>query len=429
MASLTLTGKSWPRALRRRRLPGQAVVNNFGSRIIALAAVTAVTVIARSHARLFDSLPCRGRGRVGVCGGVSVDRCASGSCHVAHDQGPVMKRPSARARAFAALFCALLVVSGCQSTGTGGSASSAQPSVQSKYADLADRVAAGKSVVWVEVDLVKAWLLGGQRYDNALNIAVNLARRPGVVGIKIADELGYHPGIDTPNQAQQFLTQASKDIRSRLPRTKILIDMIVPQLGCLAWVSDPATQAERSACASATGNANPATTIEAVDGYLRSKTIDVLDLSAGLRDPAEYQRWKTTPDEAMRAIWVEAIRRQWGTLVTLQARKAMAHPGSYQGTTAQAEQDLRTYVDIPLTNGAQAVDIWAWSQPYKGTTYRLFDPGLRTNPLVAGLARRRAAGAHLFTHMTPSSLVVSTEADVPAATAIFTSVFVAAGAG
>jgi hypothetical protein len=343
----------------------------------------------------------------------------------------------------AVFACALLAVSGCQAgispasgaagePGTvarGGSAvaSAAQP--RARYVDLADRIAARKTTVWVEVDLVKAWQVGGRRYGDAVNIAVKLAGRPGVVGIKIADELGYHDGIDTPTQAQEFLTQASKDIRSQLPNTKILIDMIVPQLGCLAWVVQPATESERRVCATAQGIASPASTIDAVDGYLRSKTIDVLDLSAGLRDKAEYEGWSTTPEVAMRAVWTEVIRRGWGDLVVLQARKAMAHPGSYQGGAAQAEQDLRTFVDIPLANGAQAVDIWTWSQPYQGTTYRLSDPGLRTNPLMAGLARRRAAGDKLLTHMTPSSLEVSAASDVAAATAIFTSVFVASGAG
>lgn len=353
-----------------------------------------------------------------------------------------MTRPAASVRAVATVVCALLAVSGCRpgsgptagatvpvARATVGPAAASTAMPRAQYVDLADRIAARGTMVWVEVDLVKAWQAGGQRYGDAVNIAVKLASRPGVVGIKIADELGYHDGIDTPERAWEFLARASSDIRSRLPTTKILIDMIVPQLGCLAWVVEPGTESERRNCASAEGNASPAATIEAVDGYLRSKAIDVLDLSAGLRDVADYDRWKTTPDEAMRAIWTEVIRRQWGVLVTLQARKAMAHPGSYQGGTAQAEQELRTFVDIPLANGAQAVDIWTWSQRYKGTTYRLSDPGLRTNPLMAGLARRRAAGAQLFTHMTPSSLEVSIEADVLAATATFTSVFVAAGAG
>jgi hypothetical protein len=366
---------------------------------------------------------------------------------------PAMTRPAVNARAVAAVACTLLAVSGCQSatapatgstaTVTGSTAtvtastvrpsrstvrqtlgSTAQP--RTPYVDMVDMVAAQGAKVWIEVDLVKAWETGPQRYADVLNIAVKLASRPGVVGIKIADELGYHDGIDTPEGAREFLAQASSDIRSRLPGTKILVDMVVPQLGCLAWA---AVQSESLDCSTAAGKTSPAATIDAVDTYLAAKNFDVLDLSAGLLAQATYSTWGTTQEEAMRAIWKEVVRRQWGVLVTLQARKALAHPGSYAGSTAQAEADLRTFVDVPLANGAQAVDIWAWRQQYQGALYRLYDPGLHTNPLIAGLARRRAAGAHLFTHMSPSSVEVSAKTDVVAATAIFGSVFVAAGAG
>jgi hypothetical protein len=359
---------------------------------------------------------------------------------------PTATRPAVNVRAAAAVLCTLLAVSSCQSVTTAPIGSTAAPigstaaptgsevrqSVVSTamprapYVDMVDMVAAQRAKVWVEVDLVKAWEKGPQRYADVLNIAVKLASRPGVVGIKIADELGYHDGLDTTERTRAFLAQASRDIRSRLPGTKILVDMVVPQFGCLAWASG---QAERLSCANAAAKTSPAATIDAVDTYLAAKTFDVLDLSAGLLDQATYRAWGTTRDEAMLAVWKEAVRRQWGALVTLQARKAMAHPGSYQGSTAQAEADLHTFVDIPLANGAQAVDIWAWRQLYQGSIDRLYDPGLRTNPLIAGLARRRAAGAHLFTHMSPSSVEVSLKTDVSAATAIFGSVFVAAGAG
>jgi hypothetical protein len=347
---------------------------------------------------------------------------------------PTTTGPAVNARAVAAVLCTLLAVSGCQSVTaaappTGSTVrqtvvSTALPRIP--YIHMVDMVAAQRAKVWIEVDLVKAWETGPQRYADVLNIAVKLAARPGVDGIKIADELGYHDGLDTPARARAFLAQASSDIRSRLPGTKILVDMVIPQLGCLAWASG---QAERLYCANTTGNTSPAATIDAVDTYLAAKTFDVLDLSAGLLDPATYRAWGTTQDEAMRAIWKEVVRRQWGVLVTLQARKALAHPGSYPGSTAQAEADLRTFVDIPLANGAHAVDIWAWRQQYQGSMYRLYDPGLHTNPLIAGLALRRAAGAHLFTHMSPSSLEVNMKTDVLAATAIFGTVFVAAGAG
>ena len=366
---------------------------------------------------------------------------------------PSTTRAAVNARAVAAVLCTLLAVSGCQSVTAPPTGSTAPPTrstappigstapptgstvrqtvlstalPRAPYINMVDMVAAQPAKVWIEVDLVKAWETGPQRYADVLNIAVKLASRPGVVGIKIADELGYHDGLDTPERTRAFLAQASHDIRSRLPRTKILVDMVVPQLGCLDWASQ---QADRFNCANAAGNTSPAATIDAVDTYLAAKTFDVLDLSAGLLDQGTYRTWGTTEDAAMLAVWKEVIGRQWGVLVTLQARKALAHPGSYPGSTAQAEADLRTFVDIPLANGAQAVDIWAWRQQYQGAMYRLYDPGLQTNPLIAGLARRRAAGAHLFTHMSPSSVEVNMTTDVSAATAIFDNIFVAAGAG
>ena len=75
--------------------------------------------------------------------------------------------------------------------------------------------------------------------------------------------------------------------------------------------------------------ANPGASLEAVDGYAASG-VDVIDLSAGLQDDSWYVAQGSSRDEAMRQSWREAVRR-WGTRVTLQARKALAHPGSYSG--------------------------------------------------------------------------------------------------
>ena len=78
----------------------------------------------------------------------------------------------------------------------------------------------------------------------------------------------------------------------------------------------------------------------------------MLDLSAGLRDPEDYLVWKTTRDEAMRAIWTEVVRRKWGVLVTLQARRRWRIPGPTGVAPRRPRQDLRTFVDIPLADGA-----------------------------------------------------------------------------
>jgi hypothetical protein len=295
-----------------------------------------------------------------------------------------------------------------------------------QYVALADAVAAHGARVWVETDLVRAWRAGPATYATVLDTVVSLADRPGVDGVKIADELGYNDGIDAA-AASKLLAQATHDIHARLPGRKVMVDMIVPELGCLAWQGSLASTGMTD-CAAHENDRNPATTIAAVDGYLRQGGLDVLDLSAGLRSESEYARWGTNTDEAMRSIWVEASRR-WGGLVTLQARKALAHPGKYPGTKAQAEADVHTFVDLPLANGAKAVDIWTWGQPYQGGTYQLTDPGLGDNALVEALRTRTKQGVQLWTHMTPSSLQRGLTEDVAAAVGTFGTILVASGTG
>lgn len=294
------------------------------------------------------------------------------------------------------------------------------------YIDMVDAVASRGGQVWVEADLVKAWEGGPQTYADALSVATDLAGRKGVAGIKIADELGYHDGFSTPASVREFLTTTADRIHARLPHTKVLVDMVVPQLGCLAWTGD---NQERQDCATTAGNNAPAATIDAVDSYLALKAVDVLDLSVGLREQFQYAEWHITRNAAMRAIWREVERRRWGQLVHLQARKALAHTGSYTGGSRQAEADLKTFVDIPLAGGAAAVDIWTWSQQYEGETFRLTDPGLKPNALTRALEARRMKGVHLWTHMTPSSLEMGQSQDVSSALKIFSAVFVAAGTG
>jgi hypothetical protein len=332
-----------------------------------------------------------------------------------------------------ALATTLLVV-GC----AGAGASPPHPTTQTvrvddgsgqarpQYVALAEAVAARGARVWVETDLVRAWRAGPTAYATVLDTVVSLADRPGVDGVKIADELGYNDKMDAAD-ATRFLAQATHDVHARLPGRKVMVDMIVPELGCLAWQGSSVTTGMKD-CAGRENARNPATTIAAVDGYLRQGGLDVLDLSAGLRSDSEYAGWGTSTGEAMTAIWVEASRR-WGGMVRLQARKALAHPGKYPGTKAQAEADVHTFVDIPLANGAKAVDIWTWGQPYRNGTYQLTDPGLGDNALVEALRARSRRGAQLWTHMTPSSLQRGLTQDVAVAVGTFRTILVASGTG
>jgi len=347
------------------------------------------------------------------------------------------RRPSRRPALTAAGLSAVLLAL-CAACTSGSAAAPTTPAtgpvtLRPQYVALAETVAAHGAQAWVEADLIKAWVTGPERYASALDAVVTLADRKGVAGVKIADELGYEDGTDAAT-VLAFLTATTRALHDRLPGRKVVVDFIVPELGCLSWSGVPETAAGaasaqgRRLCGAAEVARNPAVALTAVDGYIARGGLDIVDLSAGLRSDTEYAGWGTTRDAAMAAAWDEASRR-WGTDVRLQARKALAHSGPYDGTKESAEADVHTYVDIPLQHGAHAVDIWTWSQPYKGGTYTLTDPQLAPNHLTRALLERRRRGVELWTHMTPSSLQVGLEQDVASAVSIFSGVLVASGTG
>jgi hypothetical protein len=248
-----------------------------------------------------------------------------------------------------------------------------------------------------------------------------------VAGIKIADELGYHDGMDSAAKIRRFLSDTARALHTAAPHKLILVDMVVPQLGCLPGPQQAAPAA--AACAVAADGHYPELALPEIDRYLRMHAIDVLDLSTGLLTDSTYASWGTTSDAAQAAAWQEVSRRGWPSLVRLQARKALAHPGSYRAPPAEAAADVRLFVDIPLAHGARAVDIWTWHQEYDGAMYQLMNPGMRPNALWDQLERQRRAGHVLFTHMSPHSVESGLDRDLAKIATVFTDVFLPAGTG
>jgi hypothetical protein len=321
---------------------------------------------------------------------------------------------------------------GCSSSEPGPQARSQSPSptpsVQpDKYVDLADRLHEQGVEVWFEIDLVARWLEGPAAFATALDRVGRLARVPGTVGFKIADELGYGDGLDSPAQATRFLREARRGLARVAPGKQVLVDVVVLDLGCLPWLGPVGR-----ACAADARRAHPAAATSAIEGYLRAGLVDRVDLSTGLLEPAQYAARGLTRDDAQREAWARVVGRGWARMVHLQARKALAAEGGYQGSAEQAGADVTTYVEVPRTAGAAAVDIWTWRQPYSGGTVSLLADGLRPNPLWTALIAARSAGAHLVTHMTPSAMPTTPaglDAECKRAAEVFDAVFVAAGAG
>ncbi|GAA3584992.1 hypothetical protein [Kribbella ginsengisoli] len=296
-----------------------------------------------------------------------------------------------------------------------------------RYAELATALHQRGVAIWWETDLVARWLEGSASFDQAIVRLGELAKVPGVVGFKVSDEIGYKDGLQTMAEAAQFLKAAKTRLAQLAPGKQLLVDAIVPELGCLPWRGT-----NQQGCAQRVRLKYPAATAAALESYLRAGLIDRLDLSTGLLEDATYAKWGLTKREAQADAWNRVKAQGWPQLTVLQARKALAEPDGYQGDTGQADEDSRTYIDVPVAAGAKAVDIWTWRQQYQGNVVSLLGPSLSPNPLWSELVRHHRAGAQLLTHMTPSQMPSESAAfahECDLAAAAFTAVFVAAGTG
>jgi hypothetical protein len=296
-----------------------------------------------------------------------------------------------------------------------------------RYVALATALHKRGVAIWWETDLVARWLEGPASFDQAITRLAELGKVPGVVGFKVSDEIGYKDGLTTMAEAAEFLRQAKGRLAKVAPGKQLLVDAIVPELGCLPWRGT-----NQQGCAQRVRLKYPAATAAAMESYLRAGLIDRLDLSTGLLEDVTYAKWGLTKREAQTDAWNRVKNQGWPQLTILQARKALAEPGGYQGSAGQASDDTTTYIDVPVAAGAKAVDIWTWRQQYQGNTVSLLGNGLSPNPLWTDLVRQRDRGRQLITHMTPSEMPTDDSAfahECDLAAAAFTAVFVAAGTG
>ena len=296
-----------------------------------------------------------------------------------------------------------------------------------KFAEAVDSAHKHGLRVWLESDLVERWKAGSASFNNAIAQLAALAARPGVVGIKIADELGDRDGVRR-STLMQFLRDARAALHTNAPGKLILIDIIGYQLSCVPDVSQFASQS--AACDAHERAAHQGVTLDTIQESVDSGYVDVIELTTNMQDPAVYQSWGTTRAAAQQAAFAQVHRRGWDTKVCIQTRKALAFPTAQVPDARTAASLLPDFVDIPLAAGAKAVDIWTFSQFYDGRLVHLMDPGDASNVLWEALRARHRRGDVLFTHYSPTfRFGASVDADMQAIAQAFTDVFVAAGTG
>ena len=106
------------------------------------------------------------------------------------------------------------------------------------YVGLAAMLHARHVRIWWESDLVTPWLEGPAAFDAVITRLGRLAQVDGTVGFKVADEIGYGDGLRYPDQVASFLMDAHSALARVAPGKRLLVDAIVPELGCLPWRGD-----------------------------------------------------------------------------------------------------------------------------------------------------------------------------------------------
>ncbi|NUR59952.1 MAG: hypothetical protein HOV87_14965 [Catenulispora sp.] len=285
--------------------------------------------------------------------------------------------------------------------------------------------------VWIETDLVKAWKTGPDRFATTIGqLAAEAAADPGVVGFKIADELGQNPQTSTasPEEALRFLHDARAALHAAAPGKLILIDVIGYDLGCVPG----STAAGRAKCLSDNAGNDARLDLGTIDRIVDSGYVDELDITTDMLRPEQYQKnFKVTRAQAQQAAFAEVQRRGWDKKVIVNTRKALSWNTDTIPDVATAAALVPDFIDVPTAAGAKAVDTWSFSQVYGKTGRPVYQmsPGYETNALWDALKAEKARGVQLFTHYTPSSSLGSVGQDIAAISQAFTGVFCAAGTG
>ncbi len=200
------------------------------------------------------------------------------------------------------------------------------------------------------------------------------AHRDEIVGIRVADRVNQ--GL-TPEQTLGYLRATGGVLHQEVPGVPVIVDLSDPQLTCGLPAQNPCDKPRAP-------DYRYQTNAEVLRVY-HSGYVDGFMLANGLaRDDADCGGCTVRDVDAVAqaAAWRKA-RAMFPHPFLLFARVAtLSFPqSSYPGDPLQAALATHVYETIPLQEGADGVDMWAWSRRFDGTVRTFLDKSGADNPL------------------------------------------------
>jgi len=242
--------------------------------------------------------------------------------------------------------------------------------------------------VWLETDLVATWEAGANQLKATAARLAQQTNQPGVVGVKIAAELGLRSRFTDPAEVRRFVTEASAVLRAVLPAGRqIAVDVVIPELGC----------GQHAQCVNTMHTNYPLLKLAEVEQYVLNGAVDAVNVATPLFNPFLdiYKQSGLSTDRILQQQWMALRIRNWDSRVPglyIGARElGLAHPdGKPALTGADAMNAVKARLDGPLRLGVQHVVLWTWKQQWDGVAWRLNDAGLRSNSVWDALRDRKA---------------------------------------
>lgn len=200
------------------------------------------------------------------------------------------------------------------------------------------------------------------------------ANRDQIAGIRVADQV--NKGL-TPEQTLAYLKATGGVLHRQLPGVPVLVDLSDWELTCDLPGQDPCDKPRQPDYRYQT-NANLLRIYHSgyVDGFM---------LANGLaRDDTDCGGCTTKPSDAIaQTIAWQRARALFPRPFLLFARVApLSFPQArYPADAAQAALAVRIYETIPLQQGVDGVDLWAWSRKFNGTMRTFLNKDGSSNPL------------------------------------------------